>query len=344
MRTPFILGALLAGFAASAFLASPATAQGTSSSTPVIGYYKFNTPNGPSLWTSGFVTRKEFQGQATSVTPGASSTINQTGAGWTAGAFNLHYVEILDGLQAGLVLDILGNSATSLTVDGEAGPAGFNLAQTVKYAVRKHSTLGSIFKGGAGGLSPFEDSITLFYDDGSKKSFYYDDTAPGQIVADDLATNKDNEIVYPGQGMLLNTLGTRQLTFGGNDVSYVKESPTKVPLYGGKINLAGLVNPVVAATPLGAVAANEATPVNAPAYGLVDSGLVEFEDEIAHFGLNPQGNFARLGLYYYDQAADTIVDATTFAPVTAPIANGTALLLKPSGNRYFTQPGVVVGN
>lgn len=342
MRTPSIIGALLAGFAASAFLSSSAAAQATSSNTPTIGYYKFNTPTGPSLWTSGFVTAKAFQGQATSVTGGASSTINQTGAGWTPGAFNLHYVEILDGAQAGLILDILGNSATSLTVDGEAGASGFNLAQNVKYAVRKHATLGAIFKGGAG-LSPFEDSITLFYDDGAKRSFYYDDTAPGHIVADDLSTIKDDEIVYPGQGMLLNTLGTRQLTFGGNDVSYVKESPTKVPLYGGKINLAGVLNPVVAATPLGTVAANEATPVNSPAYGLVDSGLSEFEDEISHFGLNQQGNFTRLGLYYYDATADTIVDSN-FAPVTAPIPNGTALLLKPTGNRYFTQPGVTVGN
>jgi hypothetical protein len=118
-----------------------------------------------------------------------------------------------------------------LTVDGNLGAGGFDVAQNVKYAIRKHTTLGSIFKDGASGLSPFEDWITLFYDDGSKKSFYYDDTAPGHIAADDLSTNRDDEKVYPGQGMLLNTSGTRQLTFGGNDVAYVKDTQTKVPLY-----------------------------------------------------------------------------------------------------------------
>ena len=45
---------------ASLALALPAVAQ--SSSTPVIGFYKFNVPTGNSIWTSGFITKTEFQG------------------------------------------------------------------------------------------------------------------------------------------------------------------------------------------------------------------------------------------------------------------------------------------
>jgi hypothetical protein len=340
MRTPSFFEASLLGFVAAALLPASAPAQGTSSATPVIGYYKFNVPTGSSLWVSGFVTKKDFQGQATSVAGGATSSITQTGANWTAGAFNLHYVEILDGPWAGLVLDVVGNSSSSVTVDGNLGAGGFNVAQNVRYCIRRHATLGTIFAGGAG-LTAFEDSVKLFYDDGSGRSFYYDDTPPGQIVADDFTTPKNDEKVYPGQGMLITAGGPRQLTFGGNEVSYVKDSVTKVPLYGSKTNLVGRINPVVAATPLGTgLAAIESSPVGSAAMGLIDSGLVEYEDEILHFGLNGT-QFTRLGIYYYDATQDTIVDGGG-TPVTANIPHGSALVLKPSGDRYYTQPAVPV--
>lgn len=323
-------------------LSPAASAQG--SSTPVIGYYKFNVPRGSSAWVSGFVTRKEFQGQASSVTGGGTtSTIQQANGNWTAGQFNLHYIEVLDGPWAGLVLDIVGNSASSLTIDGNLGAGGFNLAQNVQYCVRKHATLGQIFEGGAG-LVGFEDSLTLFYDDGTKKSFYYDDTPPGRIVSDDFATDKSNEIVYPGQGMLITTGGARTLTFGGNAVSYVKDTPTRIPLYGSRINLVGRISPMVGATPLqGGLAANEQVAFNSPALGLISSRLSDYEDEILHFALNPSGVFTRVGLYYYDSEQNAIVNDMG-SRVSASLPHGAALILRPTGDRYYTQPGVSLGN
>lgn len=318
---------------------SPARAQ--ASASPVIGYYKFQAPNGVSLWTCALTTKKEFQGQSTSVTAGATSTINQTGANWTAGAFNLHYLEVVEGPWAGLVLDVVQNTASSVQVEGNLGAGGFNLGQNFKYAIRKHATLGSIFRNGAG-LNPFDDSITLLYDNGTTKKFYYDDTPPGQIVASDFSTNRDNEIVYPGQGMLLNCSGARTLTFGGGEVSYVKDTPTKVPLYAGKVNYVGQMNPVVALNPLGTTATNEKSPIASTAYGLADSALNEYDDLISVYG-RPNGVFSKLGSFYYDQLADTIVD-TNGTPTALTIPHGSAVTIKPSGNRYYTQPAVVIGN
>ena len=134
--------------AAAVLISSVTSNAQTISATPVIGYYKFDVPAGNTTWVSGFVTKKDFQGQATSVVGGAlTSTINQTGANWVPGAFNLHYVELLDGAWAGLTLEIQGNSASALTVEGNLGapPAGFGIAQNVQYCIRKHATLGTLF-------------------------------------------------------------------------------------------------------------------------------------------------------------------------------------------------------
>src|SRR6186997_1294032 len=85
---------------AATLLSQGANAQATSA-TPVVGYYKFDVPAGTSTWVCGFVTKKDFQGAATSTAPGApvggepTTVITQTGASFPA--FGLHYVEILSG-------------------------------------------------------------------------------------------------------------------------------------------------------------------------------------------------------------------------------------------------------
>ena len=310
------------------------------SQADIIGFYRFQAPAGVSLWTCALTTKKQFQGIPTGVTPGFTSTITRTGAGWTPDAFLLHYVEIIDGPWAGLVLDIVSNTATTLTVQGDIGQTGFNLGATFKFVIRKHATLGTIFHRGAG-LNAFDDSITLLYDNGSRKKFYYDDTPPGHIVGEDFTTLQDTEIVYPGQGMLLNCSGARSLTFGEGEVRYIKDTPTKIPLYAGKVNFVGLMNPVVAPDPLGPTSAGERSSLGSAALGLVNSNLSEYDDLISLYG-RKSGIFSPLGLFYYDQAAGAIVD-TDGVTASISIPHGTAFTIKPTGNRYYTQPAVIVG-
>ena len=60
------------------------------SSTPVIGFYKFDVPSGTSTWSCALVTKKDFQGAASSIVGGATSTINVAGTPFSAGSFNSH--------------------------------------------------------------------------------------------------------------------------------------------------------------------------------------------------------------------------------------------------------------
>lgn len=320
---------------------APALSHGQASSTPVIGYYSFQAPAGVSLWTCALTTRKEFQGISTGVTAATTSTVSQSAAAWVPGAFSLHFLEVVEGPWAGLVLDIISNTGTTVTVQGNLGPAGFNLGPNFRYTIRKHATLGTIFQGGAG-LNQFDDSVVLLYADGSRRKFFYNGTAPGSIVADDFFTNRNAEIVYPGQGMLLNCSGPRTITFGGGEVCYVKDTPTKIPLYAGKVNFVGGMNPVVASDPLTTVTAVEASALASPALGLTDSNLSQYDDLISVYG-RTGGLFTRQGTFFYDRARDTIV--TTLGQTTAAsLPHGTAFTIKPSGDRYLTQPAAVSGH
>jgi hypothetical protein len=325
---------------ASALLSQVATAQ-VSSVTAAIGYYKFDVPNGKSMWNCAFVTKKEFQGLATSVAPsGANTVITQTGAGWTANQFQTsaipandssHYVEILTGPDAGAVADIVSNDASTVTVAGGYGSTAFT------YAIRKHTTLADIFLDA--GLSEFEDEVLLFDDVGVARAYNYDGT-PGARHMVDAPTQSvvsDNVTVYPGQGFVL-TIGTpKTLTFGGGIASYVKNTPTRIPLYAGVTNLVGLLDPVVASAPLTAAAANELHAIGT--IGLQTAGLAEYEDEIARFGISA-GSYTRLTISYYDATLNAIVDAGGTDVGTLPIQNGTAFLVKPltGATRKYLQP------
>jgi hypothetical protein len=329
--------------AAAAFCSfAPLFAQ-TTATTPVVGFYKMNLNQGRSLLVSGFITKNDFQGQASSFTSTtASSVISQSNPGWTTNAFNLHYVEILDGPQAGLILDIISNTASSVTVEGNLGANGFNVSQTVKYAIRKHATLGGLFKGA--GLQEFEDVITIYTDTGARKTFFFDNTnPPGQIVASDQVTNRDNEIIYPGQGMFINCVTPRVLTLGGNEVSYIKETPTKVPLYANKINITGLINPLVNNQAYGTgVLTNEKQDVSSIGLGLINSSLAEYEDTISIYSV-VNNQLTRSSILFYDQEQNKIVNASGSVS-TVTISNGTAMIIRPIADRYYNQPGVSISN
>ncbi|MBP7949524.1 MAG: hypothetical protein KA004_07695 [Verrucomicrobiales bacterium] len=366
--------------AAAALAALGTNAAAQTSTTPTIGFYKFNVPASKSIWVCGFVQKTDFQGQATSSSvSGTDLTVNQTGAGWGINQFNTstapdpysHHVEILDdgtAAHAGMILNVVSNAADSLVAKV---PAGFVAGPNpLKYLVRRHNTLGSIFKGGAGtvdgtdsdGMVEFEDTVTLMYANGTSKDFYYDSAsvAGGQIVADDQSTNRDGEVVLPGQGMVVTAGGTRVFTFGGGDVSYVKTTPTQVVLNPGVFNLFGQVNPLVGLTSVtspGTLTGIEKSPLGN--FGLQSAGLAPYEEEIKLFGING-GVFTNTGIYYYGDDVNAIVDAsgtdvgsaftdppanTIPNPNLVAVPNGTGLVIKPNAGpaKVTTIPSVVVG-
>ena len=287
-RAPLII-ALAAGM-----LAQSAFAQ---SSTPTIGYYRFDVPAGQSAWVCGFVTKTDFQAQASSIAPGANlpdgtptSVITQTGANW--GSFPLHYVEILSaGATQGLILDVVSNTASTVRVRG-------TITGTPTYCIRKHATLATVFQD-IGGLVPFQDSVTLYNSNNTLSSFY--PAAAASWVAEDFFTPANDTIIYPGQGFVISASNATTLTFGGNEVAYVKNGPTQVPVYRGQTNLVGLINPLVATAPTDPIfnqissTSQGGGVVTLASIGLTTSSLEEFIDSITLFiqggNLNPSGSY-----------------------------------------------------
>jgi hypothetical protein len=315
---------------ASTMLAQVASAQ-TSSSTPVIGYYKFDVKAGNSAWVSGFVSKKDFQGAATSMTAGATSVINQTGASF--GSFALHYVEILSGPKTGLILDIVSNTGNSITVDGNTASLG--LTGTETYAVRKHATFKTLFPVGSG-LAEFEDSITLENSDGTQTVAYFDGVNWVDQLSAELA---DDTIVYPGQGVMITALADRVVTFGGNEVSYVKTGPTIVPVYALANNFVGVINPLVNTAP-SATATDFTTLGN---YGLSNetTGIEPFADSVAVFSTD--GLFNTVNVYYSD-GVNVINSVSSAIGDSDAVRNGSAIQIQPLEDNLVTLPQSFTSN
>ena len=296
------------------------------SSTPVIGFYKFDVPVGTSIWTCGLVTKKAFQGQATSITPGVNSTIFRNGATW--GAFDLHYLEILSGPQAGLVLDIISNTADTVLVKGNTTP--FGLTGTESFCIRAHATLGKVFKDGAG-LTAGSDTVTIIRESGGVTYSFN-----GTNWEDPDFGDASNIIIYPGQAFLISHGGAAPATiiFGGDDVAYVKGGPTKVPLYPGVPNLVGLINPLVSTNPADSFFATSATVLGD--YGFEES-LVAGNDNV-EIRLN-NGSLTSLGVY---QSNGTNLEDGSFEDATnVSIRNGSGLIIGVSVDGTWTAPALL---
>ncbi len=315
----------LAGFTAAALL-STAGAQ-TSSSTPVIGYYKVAVPNGTSALGIAFVTKTEFQGQG-SVSGGV---ITQAGATWTNNQFQTsatpltsssHYVEILSGTNTGAIFDIISNNGTSITLATNIGAAPYSISGATTYCVRKHSTMADIFL--TAGLDAYADTVTVI--DHTNLEHIYGTDGAAIVDGGDFSTVKNNDVVYPGQGFLISA-SAKTLTFGGGAVSYVKTGPTKVYSYAGGVNLVTVMNPLA-----GNTAADTTT---CGTLGLAAS-LSPFADLATIFSTD--GLLTEQNLVGSDGTIP--VDGGDFSTTraTLPVRNGAAVYVSVSANGFFNQP------
>lgn len=305
------------------FLSDGFAQEPQSSSTPILGSYKFDVPVGTSIWTCGLVTGKVFQGKSSSMIPGTNSLLTVDAADW--GNFELHYVEILSGTQVGLILDIISNTARSLTLKGDI--ATFGLTGDESFCVRRHCTLGTIFRGGAG-LIAGSDTVTLFREAGSITYSFN-----GTIWEDPDLEDASNVIIYPGQSFLITHNGSSPttLTFGGGAVSFIKTGPTIVPLYAGVPNLVGLINPLVSTRPTDSFFATSATALGD--FGFEES-IIAGNDSVEirqnNGTLTSEGVFVSNGSNLED---DDLNDATNKS-----VRNGVGVIVSVSADGMWTAP------
>jgi hypothetical protein len=212
----------------------------------------------------GLVTEDLWTGAITNVvpsaepSPGSSTFLTMDGAAGfdnTALTSQRHYIEILDGPQAGLVLDVKEGNGNALSVWGNCGPSGYDLQPGTRVALRVHATLGTMFPGGAGLVagSDMVMAVTPVQSGGGgvvlmENWFTYNGSNWEDAASLDPG---DNVVVYPGQGILLSIGGTpggtpRDVVFGSGPVCHVKSLPTLVPIQGSTtaIELMGPVWPV----------------------------------------------------------------------------------------------------
>lgn len=199
-------------------------------STPIVGFSKLTVPQGGRLIAPVFVKSPKFQGTATvtsgvfSVTGLTENTLNQTSYADRPN-YPTHYVKVTsDGVYKGLVLDIISNTSSTITV-GQA-PAG--LVGTVSIVVVPHYTLKDLADQSSN-LTPYYDLVTVYSSGNNKSSYYFTGDTNG-FISDDYSTPANNVVIYPGSGVILNSASAATITMTGT----VNTTQTVVPIYAGE--------------------------------------------------------------------------------------------------------------
>ena len=288
-------------FAVLALAATPAFLHAqTTSYSDVVGYNQLSFPAGNSAHTATFVKANVFQGAATSRTANSLTVSSATfGSLAPAGGLPTHYVKITSGAMEGYVLDILSNTSTSVTVDGNLSTAG----STPSFVIRPHVKASDLFVGNTS-LSPGSDTLTLFNDNGTSTVLLWAgiDSPTGWI--DPISEAIQDAVVYPGQGFLLTSQSSGSFTSTGT----VETSPVVVPLYSGAVNLVTRANPSVDPKSLQSI--------NLGQDMAVGTDTVEF--------LATNGSLASAGVYLW-AGTDGFIDALSEMPTSVTVGSSQVL-------------------
>ena len=286
----------------------------TTSYSEVVGYEKKSFVAGTTGHGVGLVQAAKYQGQATSV---SSASLTVTSAPFTAGAFNpvdglpSHYIQITSGTQTGLVVDILSNTTSVITV--ESGDLA-SVTGTPSFVVRPHVKVSTLFNGNTD-LGDYSDTVTLYNSDGSSTTLLRD-SAQTTGWLDSTTFAASDAVIYPGQGFLLSTSSGGTFTNTG----MVNPSSTIVPIYSGLVNLVSLSNPSNG---------KDIQQIN------LGANLSDYADTVGTFSTDGQLQQNASLLW---TAADGFLDATTFSPATGVTAGGTsAMIVNASGNTTWNQ-------
>ena len=222
----------------------------TSVTTNPVGFNMLTLPAGNNLRVNTFVQATAFQGTAASITSASNSvvTVSATGTPLTSGSFNevasapVYYMEVLgtSGGMQGLIVDVVSNNGSTITVNSNLPSLG--VSGTTSFCIRPHTTLSSLFPASTAALSPFLDTVELFFSNNTSQVFTF--TGAGDGWLNESGSDSGSQIVYPGQGFIITVQAAKSVPVMG----WVKPGPTIVPLYAGVNNLVGTINPMITGT------------------------------------------------------------------------------------------------
>jgi hypothetical protein len=221
----------------------------TSVATNPVGYNMFSLPAGNSVRVNTFVQPTAYEGTAASYTSGSTSVVTLSGddSALTSAAYDettsgpAYYMEVLStGSAQGLIVDVISNTASTITVN--ANLSTYAVSGTTSFCIRPHTTLSSLFPATTTALTPYVDSIKLFFPNNTSESFLFTGTGDGWITGG--GADAGGQIIYPGQGFIMTVQSAKSVPVSG----CVKPGPTQVALYAGAINLVGTINPILSGT------------------------------------------------------------------------------------------------
>lgn len=270
----------------------------------------------------GLVKKKDHQGgmdnQGAFTVSNGITTVVEDDRDMSTVPLGNHYMEILDGIWEGLVLDIEAGSATANSFGVNADLTAFpGIALDSTFAIREHATLGDLFPDG-GGFGKDTDFVIPFDSAGVPTFYTWDGAAwnAGGTVANDT-------VIYPGQGILVIADQPREILVGKNGVSHVKENRTMIPFYAAAgLNLVGPPNPVSGKSHL-----------------LGDMGFVGSiaKDNDFVIPFSDDGLLSPLGFFTSD---DVIMNSGGSDSSSVQVEVGTAVLLIGSVDGYYTAPAL----
>ena len=271
-------------------------------STPIVGFEKRNFAVGTTGLGAGFVKPAVFSGTASSI---SATTITVTGANFgnlaPSNGLPVYYAEITSGTMEGYVLDVSSNTSSVLTLDGDL--SGIH-GTTPTIVVRAHIKVSDIFAGNSA-LADYADTVVVYHPDGTSSSVLRDSSSSTGWVDPNTFAEADL-VVYPGQGFLLNSSGSGDVTVSG----HVKTTPTVVPLYAGVVNLVTAgnpsLNPSIQTSQLG-------------------QNMVDYVDTVATY--SDAGDFSQTATYLWGGTSDGFINPDTFSPVSGVSLPGTGAFI-----------------
>lgn len=299
-------------------------AYGETAYTTPVGYYQFEGKGGGNLFVPGIVNPSVFAGQLTAAT---TTTLTVAADALTADAFNAgpvyatHFVEITSGPNAGVVADIVSNTASVITL---ADTLGFTLVGDETVTIRPHVTLKSSLAAAEGSLNPFSDVATFYGTDGSVTTYTYGADPSGTGWSSNFVdADGDVRPIPPGTGFVLGLVADVSLTVSGE----VKASPTGVFMAAGFVNIVGPVNPLVG------------TSASLNTTGL--SNLAAFSDSITVYQPGPLTTELSTT---YTPLGDGTLSSDFSTPTTDTISNTTGAVVIPSADAtVLMNQGFTVG-
>jgi len=291
---------------------------GQTVSTPVVGFYKQTYPAGASLQTVGFLKTPVYSGVPTTFT---STTLTFSGASLGSlgpvSGMPAYYVEVRNGNYIGYTADILSNTSTSVTIDGNLSSI---LNTQITVAIRPHTKLSEALRN-ASSLGDYDASVTVYNSDGTQSTFLKDSSVTsGWLNA--VTFSESDAVIYPNSGFILNNSTSGNFTQSGA----VRDIPSLVPLYANQVNIVALAMP-------------DNRTVDVQGIGL-GTNLVDYADSATTY--RNDGSLLPDKTILWAGSADNFLDAVTFTTANGVNVSGlTPIIVSPTVSTTWKAPAPI---